>query len=118
MRLTDKVHRLILPELHNFIESKNQSIYINQKTTEALDKLGQLEDIEDELGIDLVTLFKAIKYGIYVKDRMKPFKFVRLEWLENLEPMLIFDIKDDCESEVYVKGYRQTWALTEEELKK
>ena len=28
-------------------------------------KLADLEDIEDELGIDLITLFKALKNGIY-----------------------------------------------------
>lgn len=33
-------------------------------------KLRDLEDIEDELGIDLVTLFKALKQGgVYVKER-------------------------------------------------
>ena len=29
-------------------------------------KLGQLEDIEEELGIDLLTLFKALKEPVYV----------------------------------------------------
>ena len=32
-------------------------------------KLADLEDIEDELGIDLLTLFKALKNGIYVKTK-------------------------------------------------
>lgn len=31
-------------------------------------KLGQLEDIEEELGIDLITLFKTLKNGVFVKD--------------------------------------------------
>lgn len=35
---------------------------------EAVDKLGQLEDIEEELGIDLITLFRALKDGIYCID--------------------------------------------------
>ena len=30
---------------------------------ECCDKLGQLEDIEEELGIDLIALFKALKSG-------------------------------------------------------
>lgn len=34
---------------------------------EAVDKLGQLEDIEEELGIDLITLFKALRDGVYCK---------------------------------------------------
>lgn len=32
---------------------------------EAIDKLGKLEDIEEEIGIELITLFKALKYGVY-----------------------------------------------------
>ena len=28
--------------------------------------IGELEDIEEELGIDLITLFKALKKGIWV----------------------------------------------------
>ena len=35
----------------------------------AINKLGQLEDIEEELGIDLITLYKAFRYGIYAKTR-------------------------------------------------
>ena len=38
---------------------------------EHIDKLGQLEDIEKELGIDLITLFKALKNGIYCKIENK-----------------------------------------------
>lgn len=37
-------------------------------------KLGQLEDIEEELGIDLIKLFKAMKNGIYVKQSKKILK--------------------------------------------
>ena len=32
---------------------------------EAYKKLYQLENLEEELGIDLITLFKALKYGVY-----------------------------------------------------
>ena len=35
---------------------------------DAVKKLGQLEDIEEELGIDLVTLFKALRNGFYHLD--------------------------------------------------
>ena len=31
-------------------------------------KLGQLEDIEEELGVDLITLFTALKKGVWYKD--------------------------------------------------
>ena len=32
-----------------------------ENSNACVDKLGQLEDIEEELGIDLITLFKIIK---------------------------------------------------------
>lgn len=32
-----------------------------------LDKLGQYEDIEKQLGIDFITLYKAITKGVWVK---------------------------------------------------
>lgn len=32
---------------------------------EAYKKLYKLENLEEELGIDLITLFKALKYGVY-----------------------------------------------------
>ena len=44
---------------------KNQVLAIDGK---AIDKLGKLEDIEEELGIELITLFKALKYGVYYFD--------------------------------------------------
>lgn len=82
-------------------------------------KLGQLEDIEDELGIDLITLFKALKNGIWIKhplgqvykvqarlyDLMIDSFSEKLKWCFLANSMLI-DFKD----------YGVTWALTKEEL--
>ena len=31
-------------------------------------KLQYLENIEEEIGIDFITLFKALKHGIYIND--------------------------------------------------
>ena len=42
---------------NNFIEVKDKD--------EAYKKLCQLEDIEEEISIELTTLFKALKYGVY-----------------------------------------------------
>ena len=75
---------------------------------DAIHKLGQLEDIEDELGIDLVTLFKALKQNyVYVRtnvgiEKNKGFNICGLElWSQiKLNP----------------KDYGKTWALTKEEL--
>lgn len=50
------------------LTEKHNDYYISKATcTDDLKlKLGQYEDIEEELGIDLITLFKALKDGIYI----------------------------------------------------
>ena len=80
-------------------------------------KLGQLEDIEDELGIDLITLFKVInggkvynkKYGYYnscsVDTHDKTIYFENYETTER-KPLDALKLQD----------YGKTWALTKEEL--
>lgn len=104
-------------------------------------KLGQLEDIEEELGIDLITLFKALENGIYVKTKAEirvPLlyeceKFKSVPVIENtikylLNHQFAFDLynklfvySNDVYRErerFYLKDYGKTWALTKEELAK
>lgn len=81
---------------------------------ESINKIGQLEDIEEELGIDLIILLKAVKNGVWTKH---PFNFITYEpfridywedYITNEEGMLI------CGMEF--EDYGKTWALTKEEL--
>ena len=81
-------------------------------------KLGELEDIEDELGINLTELFKALKDGIYVKIN-KEIDFIRYvsifkkrKW--HLYSSSTFWGKYDIG---LLKDHGKTWALTKEELK-
>lgn len=68
-RLTEK--KIVQPscDINGELESK-EYIYIKDKTL-AEKKLFELEDIEEKLGIDLITLFKALEqkwaYCIYNK---------------------------------------------------
>lgn len=109
-----------------------------------IDRLGQLEDLEEELGVDLIVLFKAFKNGIWTKGTdygdcyldAKP-KFVDgdelnigIEWyvqydsesghknkVEDYSALCIFAMH--WEEVVYctrLKDYGKTWALTKEEL--
>ena len=81
------------------------------------DKLSQLEDIEEELGIDLATLIKALKDGIWVKKSNN--------YINNYDGWLL-SFQEDCfvvgyggdTYAYYFKDYGVTWALTREELEK
>ena len=105
---------------------KNQVLAIDGK---AIDKLGKLEDLESKLGIDLITLFKALKNGFYTKSN-NGIKF----WKEDDKHFvyvrdLKYDIEiccEECENAIgavptmflerSTKDYGKTWALTKEEL--
>lgn len=78
-------------------------------TTAMYDKLHDLEDIEDELGIDLIILFKALNDGIYYCD--KTYTVDEKLYITNGE---IYNYARD--KWVYLKDYGKTWALTKEEL--
>lgn len=95
-------------------------------TRKALEKLSKLEDIEEELGTDLVTLVSALSslyiYGITSdEDHEKPYIFVfdtRDAKLNAEEKTL--DVYWQCSDEIYTQyklsDYGKTWALTMEEL--
>lgn len=94
------------------------------KEGEALQKLGRLEDIEDELGIGLDVFHKLMKMDycgdqniLYVKDGNKIVEVGILE-LDYCKKKIFF-YKDKNYNDDYVYGFRQygeTWALTKEEL--
>ena len=83
-------------------------------------KLGKLEDIEEELGIELITLLKAlIDDKVYVKWRNKGILMKGICLRNDLRPMRL-----DYTSVEYpnygnkclLKDYGKTWAFTKEEL--
>ena len=93
-----------------------------QADMDCINKLGQLEDFEEELGIDFITLFKAIKTKIYAKAHH--YKTGKTSILDFEEPRLIkheeWCLVGTCGTFTYcvaLKDYGKTWALTKEELK-
>lgn len=73
-------------------------------------KLGRLEDLEEELGIDLLTLFNVLKNGMYAKLGNE------IIYIHN--PVLNLDTKTIGYLYKYgLKDYGETWALTKEELR-
>ena len=62
-RLTRKIKGCYCIDLVTCLPMEYEQI---NKGNACVEKLGKLEDIEEELGIDLITLFEALKKGIFV----------------------------------------------------
>ena len=93
-----------------------------------LTKLGQLEDVEDKLEIDLLTLFKALNKGFYIKYNNKiihifPDKNITVNFWYNtinvfIPPKFFIDCKkgtdylsETIDEEYWFKDYGKTWSL-------
>lgn len=97
---------------------------------QCLNKLVQLEDIEEELGIDLITLFKALKNGVYIRNyEFTTNKIIKIEKIKYWNIRLNdkeFDFRRSelgCYTDYATGGllfpfsdYGKTWSLTREEL--
>lgn len=107
-RLTRKIN-------DRYFCAKQADEFDGSEFIEANQKLGQLEDIEDELGIDLVTLFKALKQGgVYVKERFAGDTKIKMHSFEICGDSNGISIWSQVR--LNAKDYGKTWALTKEEL--
>lgn len=83
----------------------------------AVDKLGTLEDLEEELGIDLLTLFKALKTNIW-NEKTHRQEWVVLDYSNN--EFVLKTTKelyiDDNKCILLLKDYGKTWALDRNDL--
>ncbi len=118
MRMTIK-HNCIGTTTYVEAISKSQYDIKGCNLTEIFDKLGQLEDFEEELGIDLITLLKALdQEDVYVKlpnGRIDKCSFIVEKIADNVFGFS-YPIHEDW-IYYYLKDYGKTWALTKEELK-
>ena len=132
-RLTKKSNSILKEIEYQLIDEKENLNDANEGIKKipvlATNKLGRLEDIEEELGIDLITLFKALKDGINVyyenEERYQFHNNLRLEYHKTLGWGLVDiygsicrnDMPMKLDMEFYeLKEYGKTWALTKEEL--
>ena len=116
-RLTRKIKGYYSVDLRTCLPMEYEQI---ENSNACVDKLGKLEDIEEELGIDLVTLVKALN-GLYYKFRPEDREISKMK-----VPMLRIINGEYCWicpkwmtttwMSVLVKDYGKTWALTKEEL--
>ena len=88
---------------------------------DAVDKLGKLEDIEEKLGVDLITYFHFL-FGkpVFLKDSTgKIQEITNTGWRYHpFRKSFIWFHKGMEKIQLFIKGYGKTWALTKEELEK
>lgn len=109
-RLTKKNENILTNDIEKYITNPFDQIKVNNK-------LGQLEDVEEELGIDLVTLFKALENGCYFKYNnliyFCPSKEIRIGY-KTIDFYSVYIALNGICCSLY--NYGKTWALTREEL--
>ena len=106
------------------IKDENNAYWYYPKETDydiTCQKLGQLEDIEEELGIDLITLFKALKNGVYYYSNSQLTKdsvnLINQFLCSGIHNELKYDLITSFERKIFnFKDYGKTWALAKEEL--
>lgn len=103
-------------EMAKLLVEKNGADLVEDSVLKNL-KLGRLEDIEEELGIDLITLFKALTNDVYLYHNKKLIKCEQAPCLLCFDNEYCLEFQFDYDVEqVYLKDYGKTWALTNEEL--
>ena len=118
LTIKDKDNDYILPEQeHEYNEDVD--------FCPALDKLGQLEDIEQELGIELITLFKAKDKGrCYFKNVLNEVLEADVDEIELYKRIIRMHERKLHYTRTYTeplyeflfKDYGKKWALSREEL--
>jgi len=115
MRLTKKTGYFNENPIYSVIaEPKEVFIELNK----SVQKLGQLEDIEEELGIDLITLVKASKGIVVYNESKTAIEIDVIPTIDLLNKRFIVwsgDIMKPYKT-LYFKDYGKTWALSKEEL--
>lgn len=109
---------------YKFLANHNMSCVDVDAYNLMLEDLNRYHSIEKELGIDLLTLFKALKDGIWTwNDEEHKEHF--FEKPLGLTKFIMENKYDEIETDTYrlvgvdyyeLKDYGKTWALTKEEL--
>lgn len=115
MRVTEKKE-------NGFYELKEgQEIYGEENGIRLVQIVGEYEDIKEELGIDLITLFEVLKdkkvWVIYA-NHISRFYITDIDIKKGIIVGNINIGKSACFEKTYnIKDYDKTWSLTKENLK-
>ena len=119
-RLTRKEKKVVL--------LNNRNIGKNYLTIKQYEKLQQLENIEEKLDIDLITLFSVFKSGLYFIKNNEVYEVnpIDISIYVGEDPFILFlnvwyydELDEQRTTELYFEDYGKTWWLEkpEEELK-
>ena len=104
-----------VPTSYYKIKGDNTGVCVSE--IPRLNKLGKLEDLEEELGCPLEIAFKALKDGIYTKeselDKELELYDVRGIELKGLGVISKICSYGECDFTCYYKDYKKTWWLKE-----
>lgn len=121
-RFTKKSNSIIKAIEYQLIDEK-ENLSANEGIKKipvlATNKLGKLEDIEEELGIGLITYFK-IKVGIQVYSTLTIDDDLIIDNIFGSGKYTLYHIVPRYSKSGFFVGldeYGRNWALTEEELK-
>ena len=74
-----------------------------------LNKLGKIEDLEEELGCPLDVVFKALANGVYYEDVANCMRYMAVDLHLNLDSEYVLYFDD--EEYLLTKNYKKTWWL-------
>ena len=102
---------------NDFVFSLRNKLITSSEINDAIyKKLKSLEDLEEELKIDLITLFKVLKQKhVFHKENVK-IEILGIHIKSN--ELYLYGFAEDTTHTIYLslKEYGKTWVLTREEL--
>ena len=91
---------------------KNTEDYIRLATKdkqEFINKLGRLENLEEQLGCPLEVVAQALQNGVYYEDVANCMKYMVVDLSFNLEGDFVLYFDD--EERLLARNYKKTWWL-------
>lgn len=105
-----------------FNSVKNHCDMWTETISQDIEKLDQYKKLEEELGIDLFILFKALTNGVYVKNEYAyneyEIEYKKVRGIEKTGLSAISNICEfpECDELLCYSNYGKFWALTKEKL--
>lgn len=93
-----------------------------KKCQQDLDRLEEYRKIEEEIGIDLITLFKALKYGVYYYTSQKQLTHDYVWLYDNyvsasVRDKLSYSLLTCFQKQILsFEDYKKTWSIYREQL--